>query len=75
MDIGQSEQTFLAMLADVLEVASVSPEEDYRRAPLWGSLTAFSLKVTLQQKYGRALSLSELDSCSSAAELMGKVLQ
>ncbi len=68
------EQEFMSILADALEVPALAPEEDYRTTRLWGSLTAFSLKVSIQQKYGRSITLGELGECASAAELMARVL-
>ena len=65
---------FLGVLAGVLEVASVSPADDYRKTPLWGSLTAFALKVTLAQRYGRDFSMEELKSFASVGELMRRAL-
>lgn len=70
----EKEQEFIAQLADVLEVAALAPGDDYRKTHLWGSLTAFALKVTLQQKYGVSLTLKELDGFASVADLMGRVL-
>jgi len=68
------EAEFLAMLADVLEVPSIAPEDDYRRMHLWGSLTAFALKVTVAQRYGRDLKLGEICEFPNAGELMRRVL-
>ncbi|MBR4894041.1 MAG: hypothetical protein IKZ36_02445 [Kiritimatiellae bacterium] len=48
---------FYAVLADVLEVASIAPEDDYRTTPLWGSLTCFALKVTIAQRFGKDILL------------------
>ena len=67
-------QEFLAGLADVLEVPSIGPGDDYRQTPLWGSLTAFALKVMLQQRFGCALTLKELDAQPTAGDLMARVL-
>ena len=72
MDEKQNE--FLSRLADVLEVDSITPQDDYRMTPLWGSLTCFALKVTIMQHYGLDIPLKELDSFSDANALMEKVL-
>jgi len=69
---GESE--FLAMLADVLEVPAITSEDDYRNTHLWGSLTAFALKVTVAQRYGCDLTLGEICGFSNAGELMERVL-
>ena len=73
MPSSEEERDFLALLADVLEEASVAPGDDFRNARLWGSLTAFALKVSIAQKYARDLELREICACSSASELFGKV--
>lgn len=72
MDENQNE--FLSRLADVLEVDSITPQDDYRLTPLWGSLTCFALKVTIMQHYGRDVSLKDLDSFQDVQTLMEKVL-
>jgi hypothetical protein len=71
MDEKQNE--FLSRLADVLEVDSITPQDDYRQTPLWGSLTCFALKVTIMQHYGRDILLKELDSFSDVKALMERV--
>jgi len=68
------ESGFLAMLADVLEVPAIAPGDDYRTTHLWGSLTAFALKVTVSQRYGRDLTLGEICGFPNAGELMERVL-
>lgn len=67
------QQEFLTALADVLEVPSIDLEADYRETPLWGSLTAFALKVMLQQRFNATLTLKELDACATAGELMKRL--
>ena len=57
------------MLADALEVPSVAPDDDYRTLPLWGSLTAFMLKISIAHKYMREMSLRQLGAFSSARAL------
>ncbi len=58
-----------ALVADVCEVESFQPTDDYRCAPLWGSLTAFALKVTIKRRFALDLSLRELDSFSTIQAL------
>lgn len=58
-----------ALVADVCEVQSFQPTDDYRSAPLWGSLTAFALKVTLKRRCAVDLSLRELNSFSTIQAL------
>ena len=64
---------FYAVLADVLEVASIAPEDDYRTTPLWGSLTCFALKVTIAQRFGKDILLKDFDSFASARALAERV--
>lgn len=61
---------FLAALADVLEVADIAEDEDFRRTPLWGSLTCFALKVMIAQRFGKDLSVAEIAETDSAGALM-----
>ena len=50
-------QEFLAKVADILEVPSVTPETDFRAVDGWCSLKAFGLLVMLDQDYGRTLTV------------------
>lgn len=63
---------FLAMLADVLETPNLAYGDDIRRTRLWGSLTAFAVKVTVAQRCGRDLALGEIARCATAEELYAK---
>lgn len=65
---------FLSVLADVLEVPSIGPDDDYRATPLWGSLTCFALKVTIAQRFGKDISFGELNSLPDAKALTEKVV-
>ena len=49
-------QEFLDRTAGILEVPSVTPETDFRAGPLWDSLTAFALRVMIDQRCGKRLS-------------------
>ena len=71
---GGREREFLSCLADILEVDAVSASDDYRETPLWGSLTAFALKLELQRRYGADLSLADLGDFASAGDLMRRAL-
>lgn len=70
----EKENEIYAAVADALEVACVGAGDDYRKFPLWGSLAAFSLKVTFARKFGCDLGLKELDSFGSAGELARRIL-
>ena len=63
-------QEFLDRVAGALEVPAVSPDTDFRAGPLWDSLTAFALRVMIQQRFGKALSAAELEKCKTVADLM-----
>ena len=63
-------QEFLDRVAGALEVPSVSPDTDFRTGPLWDSLTAFALRVMIQQRFGKTLSAAELERCKTVADLM-----
>ena len=63
-------QEFLDRAAGILEVPSVSPDTDFRTGPLWDSLTAFALRVMIQQRFGKTLSAAELEKCKTVADLM-----
>jgi|P1105metagenome_2_1110788.scaffolds.fasta_scaffold04349_4 acyl carrier protein len=61
---------FLDRTAGLLEVPSVTPETDFRAGPLWDSLTAFALRVMIDQRCGRRLSGADIESCRTVADLM-----
>ena len=63
-------QEFLDRVAGALEVPSVTPDTDFRAGPLWDSLTAFALRVMIQQRFGKQLSAKDLASCKTVADLM-----
>lgn len=64
------EQEFLDRVAGILEVSSVTPGTDFRAGPLWDSLTAFALRVMVQQRCGRSLSADDIAGCRTVADLM-----
>jgi len=43
---------FLRRLAEVLEVPEVRAEDDFRGFDMWDSLTAFAIRVLIEQRYG-----------------------
>ena len=63
-------QEFLDRAAGLLEVPSVTPETDFRAGPLWDSLTAFALRVMIDQCCGRRLSGADIEACRTVADLM-----
>ena len=62
-------QTFLDRLAEVLEVPSIGPADDFRSVPLWSSLVGFSVMVMLEQQYGRQITAEDIRSSKTVAEL------
>lgn len=60
---------FLRNVADVLEVPSVKPEDDFRAVPMWGSLTGFALVVMCEQKYGRRLTAADFATLKTVGDL------
>lgn len=64
-----AEQVFLGRLAEVLEVPSISQEDDFRSVPLWSSLAGFSVMVMIENEYGRALTAADLQGARTVGEL------
>lgn len=63
-------QEFLDRTAGILEVPSVTPETDFRAGPLWDSLTAFALRVMIDQRCGRRISGADIEACKTVSDLM-----
>lgn len=62
-------QRFLERLAEVLEVPSVSLEDDFRAVPLWSSMTGFAVMVMFDLDYERGLTADELKKMSTVRDL------
>lgn len=60
---------FLAKVATILEVASVTPETDFRQVPGWCSLKAFGLLVMLEEDHGQRLSVDDFLKLRTVADL------
>ena len=60
---------FLSQVADILEVPVAKPGDDFRAAPMWGSMAAFALMVMVEQRYGRKLSAAQIAGCSTVADI------
>ena len=71
---GDRTAEFLAALADVVEAPGLALSDDYRRTRLWGSLTAFALKVMIAQRFDRTVALKDLDGFETAGDLARRVL-
>ena len=59
---------FLDKIAAVLEVP-VAPETRFRDLGDWSSLKAFGILVTLENDYGRAMTIDEFQQLNTIAEL------
>ena len=59
---------FLDKLAVVLETP-VEPETRFRDLADWSSLKAFGILVTLENDYGRAMTIDEFQQLNTIAEL------
>lgn len=62
-------QRFLDRLAEVLEVPSVSLEDDFRAVPMWSSMTGFAVMVMFDLDYGRGLTADELKGMGTVRDL------
>lgn len=62
-------QRFLERLAEVLEVPSVSLEDDFRAVPMWSSMTGFAVMVMFDLDYERGLTADELKKKSTVRDL------
>jgi len=65
-------QTFLERLAEVLEVPSVAPDDDFRAVPMWSSLVGFSVMLMFDLEYGVGLTAEELKSARTVRDLAKK---
>jgi len=65
-------QTFLDRLAEVLEVPSVSVEDDFRTVPMWSSLVGFSVMLMFDLEYGVCLTAEELKAARIVRDLAKK---
>ena len=60
---------FLEKVAEVLEVPTVKPEDDFRAVDGWCSLMGFGLLVLLEQNYGKSLTVDDFLKLATVADL------
>lgn len=60
---------FLERMAEVLEVESIAPDEEFRAVPMWSSLAGFAMIVMCEQRYGRRLTVDEFMRCRTVADV------
>ena len=62
-------QKFLERIAEVLEVPSVTLDDDFRTVPMWSSLVGFSTMVMIDLEYGRQVTAADLKSAKTVRDL------
>lgn len=60
---------FLARIAECLDRPSVGADCRFRETEGWSSLTAFSILVTLEQDFGRRMTVDELMGLETVGDL------
>jgi len=65
-------QNFLDRLAEVLEVPSVSLDDEFRSVPMWSSLVGFSVMILFESEFGRVLTVAELQAAKTVGDLAKK---
>jgi acyl carrier protein len=64
----KSEQEFLDRMSAVLE-APVAMATRFRELPLWSSLMGFGILVTLENDFGRRMTVDEFLTCHTIGDL------
>ena len=62
-------QQFLVRVAGLLEVPEVGPGTDFREAFQWDSLTAFAIVVMIRQRYGKTVSIADVNGARTVGDL------
>ncbi len=60
---------FLAKVAEILEVASVTSELDFRTVEDWDSMKGFMLLVLLENDYGRPMTVETFLQTKTVGDL------
>ena len=62
-------QKFLERIAEVLEVPSVAPDDDFRAVPMWSSLVGCSTMVMIDLEYGQKVTAADLKAAKTVRDL------
>jgi acyl carrier protein len=61
---------FLLRVANILEVAEVSQDLEFRTVPGWGSMMGFALFIMLEDEYGAEITPERFRGLNTVDELM-----
>lgn len=64
---------FLLRVANILEVAEVSQDLEFRTVPGWGSMMGFALFIMLEDEYGCKITLDEFRKLKFVSDLISVV--
>lgn len=62
-------EEFLAKIAEILEIDSVTADFKFRSIDEWDSLKGFSIIVLMEQDYGKEMSVEQFLACETVEEL------
>ncbi len=62
-------EEFLAKVAEILEIPSVTPDLDFRTVEDWDSMKGFMLLVMLENDYGRSMTVETFLQTNTVGEL------
>lgn len=62
-------EDFLQRMAEILETPSVRADDDFRSFDMWDSLSAFAIRVMVEQRYARKLSAEDLKGARTVRDL------
>ena len=62
-------EEFLAKVAEILDIPSVTPELDFRTVEDWDSMKGFMLLVMLENDYGRPMTVETFLETKTVGDL------
>ena len=62
-------EEFLAKVAEILEIPSVTPDLDFRTVEDWDSMKGFMILVMLESDYGKQMSVPEFLEAKKVGDL------